>query len=78
MGLLNDVMSLVNCQEFTAYIQSIYFASKRNRAVGGYLEYLDAAESKYRSLYRKVKWINATVGQESGFVGDTDEADGFN
>lgn len=78
MSLLNDVMSSADCQEFTAYMQSIYLASKRDNTVGGYMEYLDSAESKYRTLYRKGKYTKATVGQESGFVSDADEADYFN
>ena len=53
MGILNNVISLANCQEFTAYMQSIYFASKRDSTVGGYMKYLDSAESDYRTLYRK-------------------------
>ena len=71
IGLLNDVMSLTDCQEFTAYMQSIYFALKRSSTVGGYMEYLDSDESEYRTLYRKGKWTKAAVGQESAFVGET-------
>ena len=35
MGLLNDVMVSADCDEFTGYMTSIYFASKRENSVGG-------------------------------------------
>ena len=76
MGLLNDVMSSADCSEFTNYMQSIYFASKRTGTVGDYMEYLDVAEAEYRTLYRKGKWTKASTPQESGFVGDGDATEG--
>ena len=33
MGLLNNVMVLADCKDFTAYMKSIYFASKRDMLV---------------------------------------------
>ena len=44
IGLLNDVMVSADCKEFTAYMKLIYFASKRDSLVTGYMEYLDVAE----------------------------------
>ena len=70
MGLLNDVMLSADCSDFTSYMKSIYFASKRTGTVGDYMEYLDAAEAEYRTLYRKGKWTKASAPQDSGFVGD--------
>ena len=55
MGFLNDVMVSADCDEFTAYMQSIYFASKRDSSSQGNMAYLDAAEAEYRNLYRKCK-----------------------
>lgn len=37
MGLLNDVMSSPDCDDFTDYMKSIYYASKRTATVGGYM-----------------------------------------
>ena len=34
LGFLNDVMVLAGCDEFTAYMRSIYFASKRESSAG--------------------------------------------
>ena len=76
MGLLNDVMSSADCKDFTDYMKSIYFASKRTNTVGDYMVYLDAAEGEYRTLYRKGKWTKAAAPQESGFVGDSDATGG--
>ena len=76
MGLLNDVMSSTDCSDFTSYMKSIYFASKRTGTVGDYMEYLDAAEAEYCTLYRKGKWTKASAPQDSGFIGDGDEPGG--
>jgi len=76
MDLLNNVMSSTDCQDFTNCMKSIYFVSKRTSTAGGYMEYLDSAESEYRTLYRKGKWTKAAINQDSGFVGDEDETDG--
>ena len=73
MGLLNDVMVLVDYEEFTPYMTSIYFASKRNSSKTGYMEYLDTAEGGYRTLYRKGKWVKVVDPAKSGFVGDDNE-----
>ena len=70
MGLLNNVMSSADCKDFTEYMKSIYFTSKRTNTVGDYMVYLDAAEAEYQTLYRKGKWTRAVVPQESGFIGD--------
>ena len=53
MGLLNDVMVSADCREFVEYMQSIYFASKRNNTEQGHMEYLDSTEGEYRTLYHK-------------------------
>ena len=45
--------------------------------MGDYMQYLDAAESEYRTLYRKGKWTKAsTPPQESGFVGEDEKGRG--
>ena len=53
MGLLNDVMVSADCKEFTSYMKSIYFASKRNSSGQGYMPYLDAAEAEYCTFYSR-------------------------
>ena len=73
MGLLNEVMVSADCDEFTEYMKSIYFASKRESLVGGYMEYLDTAEAKYQTLYRKGKWTKKDTKLESAFVGNNNE-----
>lgn len=61
MGRLNDVMTSMDCEEFTGYMKSIYFASKRERTVGGYVEYLDTAEDEYMTLYREGNGTNPNL-----------------
>lgn len=52
MGLLNDVMISADCDEFTAYMKSIHFASKRDSTtIGVHMEYFNTAEGKYPTLY---------------------------
>ena len=69
MGLLNDVMVLVDYDEFTAYTRSIYFAFKRESLTGvGYMEYLDTVEANCRTLYRKGKWSKKDSTPDSAFV----------
>ena len=46
MGLINKVMVSADYDEFTGYMTSIYFASKRESLVGGYMEYLDTAKAE--------------------------------
>ena len=44
--------------------------------VGGYLEYLDLAESEYHTLYRKGRWTKASAGaSDSAFTGNFDGND---
>ena len=38
MGLLNDAIVSADCDEFTGYMTSIYFVSKRENLVGGYMD----------------------------------------
>ena len=70
MGLLNGVMTSTDCLEFTEYMKSIYFASKRTNTVGDYMAYLKCAEGEYRTLTRKGKWTKASAPQDSGFTAD--------
>ena len=65
-------MSLADCSDFTDYMKSIYFASKRSNTVGDYMDYLDSAEAEYRTLYRKGKWTKASSPEDSGFVREND------
>ena len=77
MGLLKNVMVLADCDEFTAYTKSIYFASKsENKTVRGYITYLDTTESKHRNIYRKGKWLKKDLNPDSAFVGDNDAGRG--
>ena len=70
MGLLTGVMVSADCEEFTSYMTSIYFALKRDSVATGYVEYLSATEGGYRTLYCKDKWVKAINPTKSGFVGD--------
>ena len=70
MGLIQDVMLLVDCDKFTSYMRSIYFASKRESlAGGGYMDYHNRAETEYRTLYRKWKWPKNDTTPDSSFIG---------
>ena len=76
MGLLNDAMVSADCNEFTRYMTSIYFASKRENLFGGYMDYLDLDKAKYWTLYRKEKWTKKDVKSESEF-GNNEDKDGY-
>ena len=49
LGLLNKIMISADCDEFTEYMKSIYFASKRNQSApaSSFTDYLNTAESEY-------------------------------
>lgn len=71
--LLNDVMVSADCDVFTAYMKSIYFASKRDSTtVGGYMEYLDTAQAEYLTPYRKGALQKRDSNSDSDFIGDHD------
>ena len=72
-AVLTDVMILADCEDFISYMKLIYFVSKRYSSRSGYIEYLDSAETYYRILYQKGRWIKAVDPSESGFVGDSEE-----
>jgi len=56
MGLLNDIMTLADCDNFTEYMKHIYFASKHNKtSLTSFTSYLNTVESEYRTLYCAVK-----------------------
>ena len=65
------------------YTKSIYFASKRNWSVlaSSFTDYLNTAESEYRTLYRAGKWTKSKADPDSGFyagnsTNDTPRPDG--
>ena len=58
--------------EFTDYMKSIHYASKRKDKTWGYMEYLDLAEAEYCTLYRKGKWLKSTGTSDLVFFGDGD------
>jgi len=57
IGLINDIMCSVEYTEFKEYMKAIYFNHKCRIKVVDPLEYLKLAESEYRTLYRKIKWM---------------------
>ena len=60
MELINDIMTSADCDEFTEYMKSIYFASKRKKILlASFTCYLNTAESEYRTLYRARKWTKS-------------------
>ena len=56
IGILNDTMGLADCNEFTGFMNSVYFDHKRKTRVISHHEYLRLVESKYRTLYILGKW----------------------
>ena len=50
--LLNEVICLADCGEFSEYTKSKYYASKRDRTPAAYMEYLNTAEAEYRTLFQ--------------------------
>ena len=76
-GLLNDIMMLADCDEFTEYMKSIYFASKRKKtSLASFTSYLNTARSKYRTLYRTGKWKKSEADPDFGFMWVTKVKDG--
>ena len=57
LGILHDIMTSTDCDKFTEYMKSIYFASKRNNSasVSSFTSYLNTADFEYITLYRAGK-----------------------
>ena len=69
LGLLDQIITSADYDEFTKYIKRIYFTSKRNRSVpaSSFTSYLNMAESEYRTLYCAEKWTKSKADPDSGF-----------
>ena len=67
MGLLNDTMGLADCEDFTGFMNSVYFDHKRKTRVITHQEYLRLAKSEYRTLYRLGKWAASKNDPSSVF-----------
>ena len=67
MGLLNDTMGSADCNEFSGFMNSMYFDHKRKTREITHQEYLCLAEAEYRTLYRAGKWTVSRNSPSSGF-----------
>ena len=47
MGLLNDIMISVNCDEFSGFMNLIYYNHKRKTCLIDHFEYLRLAGAEY-------------------------------
>ena len=52
MGLLNNIMISSDCDEFSGFMNSVYYDHKRKTRLINHSEYLRLAEAEYRTLYR--------------------------
>ena len=76
IGLLKDIFCSVECNEFTAFMLSVYFEHELHTHTIDYAKYLSLAESEYRTQYRKQKWLAAKTNPSSAFfVGDAEDND---
>ena len=50
IGLLNNIMGSADCEEFSGFMNLVYFYHKRRTRVIEYAEYLRLAEAEYRTL----------------------------
>ena len=76
LGLLDQIITSADYDEFTKYIKRIYFTSKRNRSVpaSSFTGYLNTAEPEHRTLYRARK---SKADTDSGFyAGDPRDRNG--
>ena len=71
MGLLNDIMGSADCDEFSGFMNSVYFDHKRKTREITHQEYLRLAEAEYRTLYRAGKWTASRNDPTSGFFVDS-------
>lgn len=67
MGLLKDTFCSAECEDFTAFITSIYYKHKRKTNVINYMKYITLAKSEYRMLYQNQKWTVSKNDLSSGF-----------
>ena len=67
LGILWDIFYSVECNDFTAFMLSVYFEYKWKTNMIDYHEYLTLTEAKYQTIYRKGKWSASTSDPESRF-----------
>jgi len=78
MGLLNGTMELVDCDEFSGFMRSVYFDHKRKTRVITHQDYLRLAESEYCTLYRVGKWTSLKNDPTLAFfVGQSGQGGGY-
>jgi len=53
MGLLNDIMISADFDEFSGFVNSVYYDHKRKTRLINHSEYLRLAEAEYHTLYLK-------------------------
>ena len=52
MGLMNDIMESADCDDFSGFMNSVYFDHKKKTRVIAHQEFLRLAEVEYRTRYR--------------------------
>jgi len=53
IGLLNDIMILAYCDEFSGFMNSVYYDHKRKNGLINHSKYLRLSKAEYHTLYRK-------------------------
>jgi len=51
MGLLNDIMISADCDEFSGFMNSVYYDHKGKTRLIDHSEYLRLAKAEYQTLY---------------------------
>ena len=75
MGLLNDTMGSADCDEFSRFMNSVYFDHKRKTRIIDHREFLRLAEAEYRTLYRTGSWTASKNDPFSGFLQEAKDAE---
>merc|ERR1740124_409077 len=73
MGLLNGIMISADCDEFSGFMNLVYYDHKRKTRLINHSEYLRLTEAEYRTFYWKKRWT-ASVNDPGSvlFIRDTD------
>ena len=70
MGLLNDTMGLTDCDDYSGFMNLLYFDRRRKSRVITHQEYLRLAEAEYCNLYWAGKWTASRNNPVLGFFVD--------
>jgi len=70
MGFLDDTMGSDDCDEFSGFMNNVYFNHKRKLRIISHQEYFCLDKAEYRTLYQGRKWTASNSDPTSSFFID--------